>query len=130
MKRCSIFSDLFKDVDELFKDIEDNCSSYSSTVVDRYEDGELVSHKEKVVKDGKVIKDVNDNKAIDKDEKKGLECGGKCEKSARINELEAEIAALQKEVDTLKNINKEREEENNALKKKLESIKQYFIHNC
>lgn len=120
------FAELFDDFDELFKDFGDNCNSYSSTVVDRYEDGELVSHKEKVVKDGKVVKDVNENKAISNDEKKGIECNGKCEKSAQMKELEDNIAALESEVKTLKSIIKEKEEENNALKKKLEAIKQFI----
>lgn len=120
------FGELFDDVDELFKDFGDNCNSYSSTVIDRYEDGELVSHKEKVVKDGKVIKDVNDDKVIGKDEKKVIECNGKCEKSAQMKELEDNIAALESEVKTLKSIIKEREEENNTLKKKLEAIKQFI----
>ena len=120
------FAELFDDFDELFKDFGDNCNSYSSTVVDRYEDGELVSHKEKVVKDGKVVKDVNENKAIGKDEKKAIECNGKCENSYQMKEFEDNIAALESEVKTLKSIIKEREEENNALKKKLEAIKQFI----
>ena len=120
------FAELFEDVDKLFNDFGDNGNSYSSTVVDRYEDGELVSHREKVVKDGKVIKDVRDDKAIGKDEKKGVECNTKCEKSAQMKELEDSIAALENEVNTLKSIIKEREEENNTLKKKLEAIKQFI----
>ena len=116
------FAELFDDFDELFKDFGDNCNSF----VDRYEDGEFVSHKEKVVKDGKVVKDVNENKAIGNDEKKGIECNGKCEKSAQMKKLEDNIVALENEVKTLKSIIKEREEENNALKKKLEAIKQFI----
>ena len=120
------FAELFDDFDELFKDFGDNCNSYSSTVVERYEDGELVSHKEKVVKDGKVIKDVRDDKAIGNDEKNGIECNGKCDKSYQMKKFEDNIAALENEVKTLKSIIKEREEENNALKKKLEAIKQFI----
>ena len=120
------FAELFEDVDELFNDFGDNGNSYSSTVVDRYEDGELVSHREKVVKDGKVIKDVRDDKAIGNDEKKTIECNGKCEKSDQIKKFEDNITALESEVKTLKSIVKEREEENNALKKKLEAIKQFI----
>ena len=120
------FAELFDDFDELFKDFGDNCNSYSSTVIDHYKDGELVSHKEKVVKDGKVIKDVRDDKTIGKDEKKGIECNGKCEKPDQMKKLEDNISALENEVKTLKSIIKEREEENNALKKKLEAIKQFI----
>ena len=116
------FAELFDDFDELFKDFGDKCNSYSSTVVDRYEDGELVSHREKVVKDGKVIKDVRDDKAIGKDEKKAIEE----DKIPMEQELKDTIAALENEVKTLKSIIKEREEENNALKKKLEAIKQFI----
>lgn len=118
--------ELFDDFDEVFNSFGDNGSSYSSTVIDRYENGELVSHKEKVVKDGKVIKDVRDDKAIGKNEKKAIECNGKCEKSDKMKEFEDNIAALENEVKTLKSIIKEREEENNALKKKLEAIKQFI----
>lgn len=120
------FAELFDDFDELFKDFGDNCNSYSSTVVDSYEDGELVSHREKVVKDGKVIKDVRDDKAIGNDENKAIECNRTCEKPSQMNKLEENIAALENEVKTLKSIIKEREEENNALKKKLEAIKQFI----
>ena len=120
------FAELFDDFDELFKDFGDNCNSYSSTVVDSYEDGELVSHKEKVVKDGKVVKDVSDDKTIGNDENKAIECNRTCEKPSQMNKLEENIAALENEVKTLKSIIKEREEENNALKKKLEAIKQFI----
>lgn len=120
------FAELFDDFDELFKDFGDNCNSYSSTVVDRYKDGELVSHREKVVKDGKVIKDVSDDKTIGKDEKKAIERDRICEKPSQMNKLEENIAALENEVKTLKSIIKEREEENNTLKKKLEAIKQFI----
>lgn len=120
------FAELFDDFDELFKDFGDNCNSYSSTVVDHYKDGELVSHKEKVVKDGKVIKDVSDDKTIGKDENKAIECSRTCKKPSQMNKLEENIAALENEVKTLKSIIKEREEENNTLKKKLEAIKQFI----
>lgn len=119
------FAELFEDVDELFKDFGDNCSSYSSTVIDRYEDGELVSHRKKVVKDGKVITDEGNCIESKCNKNKGIECEGKCEKPSRIQELEENVAALENEVKTLKSVIKEREEENNTLKKKLEAIKQF-----
>ena len=56
--------DAFKALDERFEKLskgmdEKNCDrSYFHSVSDKYENGEHVSHKEKEVKDGKVIKDV------------------------------------------------------------------------
>lgn len=39
--------------------------SYFKKEYKRYEDGECVEHKEKVVKDGKVIKDIHDTKSLE-----------------------------------------------------------------
>ena len=76
--------ELFDDVDELFNNFGSDGSTYASTVIEHYENGELVSHKEKVVKDGKVIKDVESQKSIGADQKRGSE-----ENNALKKKLEA-----------------------------------------
>ena len=68
----TIFNEFFGDIDwekfaEKMKDfeeknnVENDGKSYFHAIEDEYEDGKHVLHKEKEVKDGKVIKDINDN---------------------------------------------------------------------
>lgn len=83
-----IFNDFEKDFNNLSKEFENNAKllendekdgknkSYFHEVADRYEDGEHVFHKEKEVKDGKVLKNVEqdfkkiEDKTETKDDKK------------------------------------------------------------
>ena len=80
-----IFNEIFGDIDwekfaEKMKDFEEKNNaendgkSYFHAIEDEYEDGKHVLHKEKEVKDGKVIKDINDNcLTVKKDENKAIE---------------------------------------------------------
>lgn len=75
-----IFNEIFGDVDfeKVFNSIHneeneenENCSTYFHKVEDKYDNGQHVSHVEKEVKDGKVIKDINEAfKIEDKKEEK------------------------------------------------------------
>lgn len=81
----TIFNEFFGDIDwekfaEKMKNFEEKNNaendgkSYFHTIEDEYEDGKHVLHKEKEVKDGKVIKDINDNcLTVKQDENKTIE---------------------------------------------------------
>ena len=109
----TIFNELFGDIDwekfaEKMKDFEEKNNaendgkSYFHAIEDEYEDGKHVLHKEKEVKDGKVIKDINDNcltvkqgenKAIENQENKQFNT------ERQIRELKAENERLLKEIE-------------------------------
>jgi hypothetical protein len=105
-----IFEEIFGDVDwekfaEKMKDFEEknnaenDSKSYFHTIEDEYEDGKHVLHKEKEVKDGKVIKDINDNCLITKqDEDKTIE-NEAFNTDVEIRELKAENKRLLKEIE-------------------------------
>ena len=104
------FDDLFNEVfdnkvntDDV-KD-ENNHSSFHS-VKDKYKNGEHVSHSEKEIKDGKVIKDVNYvNYSVNTDDKKHCKCNDNvCKCDSKLYEKK-EI-----EYDALKGINKHLEQ--------------------
>ena len=105
-----IFEEIFGDVDwekfaEKMRDFEEknnaenDSKSYFHTIEDEYEDGKHVLHKEKEVKDGKVIKDINDNCLITKqDEDKTIE-NEAFNTDVDIRELKAENKRLLKEIE-------------------------------
>lgn len=108
----TIFNEFFGDIDwekfaEKMKNFEEKNNaendgkSYFHAIEDEYEDGKHVFHKEKEVKDGKVIKDINDNcltvkqgenKAIENQENKQFNT------ETEIRELKAENERLLKEI--------------------------------
>ena len=121
--------DAFKALDERFEKLskemdEKDCGhSYFHSVSDNYENGEHVSHKEKEVKDGKVIKDVgfgvgiedksknenNNDKVEGKEDiesqyKRKMEelCNKIDEKNEIIDKLNARCSKLMKENDKIK----------------------------
>jgi len=112
----TIFNEIFGDIDwekfaEKMKDFEEKNNaanaanegkSYFHEIEDEYEDGKHVLHKEKEVKDGKVIKDINnsclsvkqdENKAIENQEDKQFNT------ERQIRELKAENERLLKEIE-------------------------------
>lgn len=109
----TIFNELFGDIDwekfaEKMKDFEEKNNaendgkSYFHAIEDEYEDGKHVLHKEKEVKDGKVIKDINDNcLTVKQDENKAIENQeSKHFNTERQNrELKAENERLLKEIE-------------------------------
>lgn len=144
----------FKLIDEAFDAVEkelndmlkvsnekkdDEGHSYYHKITDKYENGERVSHTEKEVKDGKVIKDVNEKKAIcdkacckDKEEVnepkiEKVRCDyykkllGETEERLKAELCEKKEAEI-KYKENVKYI-EHLEAENQALKKKLESLK-------
>ena len=106
----TIFNEFFGDIDwekfaEKMKDfeeknnVENDGKSYFHAIEDEYEDGKHILHKEKEVKDGKVIKDINDNclTVIKQDENKTIE-NEAFNTETEIRELKAENEYLLKEI--------------------------------
>lgn len=106
----TIFNEFFGDIDwekfaEKMKDfeeknnVENDGKSYFHAIEDEYEDGKHILHKEKEVKDGKVIKDINDNclTVIKQDENKTIE-NEAFNTETEIRELKAENEFLLKEI--------------------------------
>ena len=150
----TIFNEFFGDIDwekfaEKMKDfeeknnVENDGKSYFHTIEDEYEDGKHILHKEKEVKDGKVIKDINDNcltvkqgenKAIENQENKQFNT------ETEIRELKAENERLLKEIakknETIKHLRDYNCKQNNDLESlihknkeltnKLNNIKKLF----
>ena len=92
------FDDLFNEVFENKVNTDDvkdeNNHSYFHSVKDKYKNGEHVSHSEKEIKDGKVIKDVNHFGNIE--DKKNCKCDDnvcKCDKKVS-DKKETEYEAL------------------------------------
>ena len=108
----TIFNEFFGDIDwekfaEKMKDfeeknnVENDGKSYFHAIEDEYEDGKHVLHKEKEVKDGKVIKDINDNcLTVKQDENKTIENqeNKQFNTETEIRELKAENERLLKEI--------------------------------
>lgn len=150
----TIFNEFFGDIDwekfaEKMKDfeeknnVENDGKSYFHAIEDEYEDGKHILHKEKEVKDGKVIKDINDNcltvkqgenKAIENQENKQFNT------ETEIRELKAENERLLKEIakknETIKHLRDYNCKQNNDLESlihknkeltnKLNNIKKLF----
>lgn len=150
----TIFNEFFGDIDwekfaEKMKNFEEKNNaendgkSYFHAIEDEYEDGKHVFHKEKEVKDGKVIKDINDNcltvkqgenKAIENQENKQFNT------ETEIRELKAENERLLKEIakknETIKHLRDYNCKQNNDLESlihknkeltnKLNNIKKLF----
>ena len=150
----TIFNEFFSDIDwekfaEKMKNFEEKNNaendgkSYFHAIEDEYEDGKHVLHKEKEVKDGKVIKDINDNcltvkqgenKAIENQENKQFNT------ETEIRELKAENERLFKEIakknETIKHLRDYNCKQNNDLESlihknkeltnKLNNIKKLF----
>lgn len=150
----TIFNEFFGDIDwekfaEKMKNFEEKNNaendgkSYFHAIEDEYEDGKHVLHKEKEVKDGKVIKDINDNcltvkqgenKAIENQENKQFNT------ETEIRELKAENERLLKEIakknETIKHLRDYNCKQNNDLESlihknkeltnKLNNIKKLF----
>ena len=109
----TIFNELFGDIDwekfaEKMKDFEEKNNaendgkSYFHAIEDEYEDGKHVLHKEKEVKDGKVIKDINDNcLTVKQDENKAIENqeSKQFNTERQVRELKAENERLLKEIE-------------------------------
>ena len=92
------FDDLFNEVFENKVNTDDvkdeNNHSYFHSVKDKYKNGEHISHSEKEIKDGKVIKDVNHFGNIE--DKKNCKCDDnvcKCDKKVS-DKKETEYEAL------------------------------------
>ena len=101
------FDDLFNEVFDNKVNTDDvkdeNNHSYFHSVKDKYKNGEHVSHSEKEIKDGKVIKDVNNSVSLE--DKKNCTCNEnvcKCDKKL--------YEKKETEYDALKGINKHLEQ--------------------
>lgn len=105
----TIFNEFFGDIDwekfaEKMKDfeeknnVENDGKSYFHAIEDEYEDGKHILHKEKEVKDGKVIKDINDNCLTVKEEQNKTFENEAFNTETEIRELKAENERLLKEI--------------------------------
>ncbi len=112
----TIFNEIFGNVDwekigeklnEFEKNHEinekDDAKSYFHVVEDEYEDGKHTHHKEKEVKDGKVVKDINNCCYIDskQEENKAIESqkNKQSDTDVQIRELKAENKRLLEEIE-------------------------------
>lgn len=125
------FKTFFEEADELIKEFDNSLEkiekeakkndidkSYYHYVNNTYKNGKLVEHKEKEVKDGKVLKDEKTLPQIGKE-------------NNRVNNID--VAKLQLSIDEkdakikeLENILKKCQNENNELKNKFEKVKNLF----
>ena len=113
------------------EDEDEKGHCYCRKEFNRYENGECVEHKEKVVKDGNVVKDVHTTKAIENKEKKAIESKDEKKMSysdmkKTIKTLTEEKEALQAELDETKAYVKETEEKLADCRKQLAQIKSVF----
>ncbi len=108
------FNNFAKTVEEEIENEKEEPKSYFRKVVDEYEDGKHVSHKEKEVKDGKVIKNVNENYKLEGKDEKNIEITYDDEKeNDTIAELKSQISEMETLIHKLK-------EENHQLCKEIE----------
>lgn len=108
------FNNFAKAVEEEIENEKEEPKSYFHKVVDEYEDGKHVSHKEKEVKDGKVIKNVNENYKLEDKNEKNIEITYDDEKESNtIAELKSQISEMETLIHKLK-------EENHQLCKEIE----------
>ena len=101
------FDDLFNEVFDNKVNTDDvkdeNNHSYFHSVKDKYKNGEHVSHSEKEIKDGKVIKDVNNSVSLE--DKKNCTCNENvCKCDRKLYEKK------ETEYDALKGMNKHLEQ--------------------
>ena len=92
-----LFNDLLKDGFDNTVNAEEKEDegghSYFHSVKDEYKDGERISHSEKEIKDGKVIKDVVDSAKLS--DKSGCKCEGNvCDSNKKCEDKESEILVL------------------------------------
>ena len=100
------FIDSFRHFDDLFKESSDLKHSYFHEVADEYENGEHISHKEKEVKDGKVLKDVDTTKCL-------------TNKKEENKDVDETVDDLRKTIESYKKVFKKLKRENKELRKKL-----------
>jgi hypothetical protein len=113
-------------------------SSYYHFVSEKYENGKRVEHKEKIVRDGEVIKDVEQCTCLaDKKEDEAPKVDDKCSKAEEKNdelsilknenkELKARIAEVEATLKEKVGEAADLSDENAKLRAKLESIKNMF----
>lgn len=144
-----MFDRIFKDIfgtetfdklenafNETIKDFENENKnddfSYFHGVKDKYENGKHVSHDEKEVKDGKVVKDIHRSVSIE-DKNDDVSNTPKCEANLGENPLVIQNRHLETHLRSAENALKEKddrisvlEKENKALHEKLDRIKNLF----
>lgn len=119
-------NELMKELDNSFEKTEkeakknenDNGKSYYHYVNNTYKNGKLVEHKEKEVKDGKVLKD----------EKTTPQIGNENNKTNDVDVTKLQLLIDEKDakIKELENILKKYQNENNELKNKFEKVKNLF----
>lgn len=124
------FEETMKEFEETAK--KDDDFSYFHDVRDKYENGKHVSHDEKEVKDGKVLKDIHRSMNID-DNKKEDTCDKISCDYKNDNYLKTHNEHLEQHLKSAENALQEKdgrisklEAENKELREKLEHIKSLF----
>jgi chromosome segregation ATPase len=96
---------IFSDNNEKDGEKDNECHSYYHEVANEYEDGERVYHKEKVVKDGKVIKDEAESAKLEdiKASKKAIEKKSEKDETTDLENLVENVAGeVEKKKKTIK----------------------------
>lgn len=124
--------DFFESVKELEKNEEnekDENQSYFHRVTDEYENGKKISHKEKEVKNGEVLKDINENYKIedktnkDKNTENEMTSEEALEEAKKLlDEARSTISMQMKEIERNQKRCKELEEELNNFKNGIRAL--------
>ena len=125
------FKTFFEEADELIKEFDNSLEkiekeakknnidkSYYHYVNNTYKNGKLVEHKEKEVKDGKVLKDEKTLPQIGKENNRT--------NNIDVAKLQLSIDEKEAKIKELENILKKCQNENNELKNKFEKLKNLF----
>jgi hypothetical protein len=117
---------------------DENYHSYYHRICDKYDNGKCVSHKEKEVKDGEVIKDLNETYQIE-DKKDKCCCDkskGECNKKeetfdakfyeSKLKEASDLLEKAQKTIKQQQDLIDQFQQEKNILDNKLAKIKEIF----
>ena len=117
---------------------EEKCHSYYHRIFDEYDNGKCVSHKEKEVKDGEVIKDLNETYQIE-DKRDKCSCDKpkcECDKKEetfnakyyedKLKEASDLLEKAQKTIKQQQDLIDQFQQEKNILDNKLEKIKEIF----
>ena len=101
---------------------DDEPNSYYHYMCDKYENGKHVSHKEKEVKNGKVLKDVDNSMNI---ENKKEQCSCEKQKIENKEEKDKEVCALKQKLEEMQKEHLKMEEHLKSMEKKCTELKEH-----
>ena len=130
---CNEFGKAFKEAVEELKDEtnvskeEDDKSCYYHKIMDEYKDGHHVCHKEKEIKDGKTLKDVDEHYKIeDANQEKAIEVEDKSNSNNNIGYYNEKLKEANNMLEEAQDTIKRQQEEYERLEKE---FKKYIIEN-